>query len=149
MRLKPCRTGDRRAEEQDAASLADRLVSEMGPPWPGPAAYHGGLFERVMRFACEMYGTPPRTALELLERLEMSLELCDLGVEELLGLGSIDVNDVYRYCRGYFAHAGTAMDGSFAEGSINFEAIDLEDLLKDRRSRWRRIKDAVLSRLSR
>ena len=133
MRPKPCRAGDRPGEEQDAASLADRLVRVMGPPWPGPAAYHSGLFERVMRFACEMYGTPPRTALELLERLEMSIELCDLGAEELLGLGSIDVNDVYRYCRGYLAHAGTAMNGSFTEGSIPFEALDLEDLLKDGR----------------
>ena len=149
MRPKPCRTGGRPGEEQGAAALADRLVSVMGPPWPGPAAYHSGLFERVMQFACEMYGTPPRTAEELLERLEMSIELCDYGVAGLLGLGSIDVNDVYRYCRGYFAHAGTALNGSFAEGSIDFEAIDLEDLLKDGRSRRQRIKDAVLSRLNR
>ncbi len=148
MRLMPCISGDRRAEEA-AASLADRLISKMGPPWPGPAAYHSGLFQRVMRFACEMYGTVPRTAGELLERLEMSIEMCDYGIEELSGLGSIDVNDVYRYCRGYFARACAELNGPSAEGPIDFEVIDLDDLLKDRRSRWERVRDSVLARLNR
>jgi hypothetical protein len=97
-----------------------------------------------MRFACELGGTPPRTAEQLLERLEMSIELRDHGAEGLRGLGSIDVSDVYRYCRGYFARAGTAMDAAPVEGTIDFGAIYLEDLLKDRRSQLRRLKDAAL-----
>ena len=148
MRPTPCISDDRSVEEA-AVSLADRLISKMGPPWPGPAAYHSGLFQRVMRFACEMYGTVPQTAGELLERIEMSIEMCDYGIDELSGLVSIDINDVYCYCRGYFARVCAELNAPSAEGPIDFGVIDLDDLLKDRRSRWERVKDSVLARLNR
>ena len=112
----------------DAAAILNRLMAVEDYSEP----YYRAIAKTVLSLACNAPGGPPRSSVDLLNRLNLATlsELYDGSddrrVETLKSLSEGDLAGVYKRYFGFFDALGRKLDGSWS-----FETVDAGYILLD------------------
>lgn len=99
-----------------------------------PAAHYTAKATVILELACRMKNDkgeeePPRSIIELLDRLDYTMLKKKFGAKGVKGIKETEVEDVYTRCRELAAHFGTSLDGDWSFGDVDGAYFGLDSMV--------------------